>query len=70
MKMKVFLLMKIFIHILVGLKKEDKYKTLKNEYIRILGFNKNGKVNVDLKEYFSLPFINRIDNIIEFNYLS
>ena len=35
-----------------------------------IGFNQNGKANVDLKEYFSIPFINRIDNILEFNYLS
>ena len=34
-----------------------------------IGFNPNGKINADLKEYFSLPFINRIDNILEFNYL-
>jgi len=35
-----------------------------------IGFNKNGKRDADLKEYFSIPFINRIDNILEFNYLS
>ena len=35
-----------------------------------IGFSQNGKVNADLKEYFSIPFINRIDNILEFNYLS
>ena len=35
-----------------------------------IGFNSKGKVNIDLKESFSLPFINRIDNVIEFNYLS
>ena len=34
-----------------------------------IGFNKkNNKIN-KLKENFSLPFINRIDNIITFNYL-
>jgi len=35
-----------------------------------IGFNNSNKVNIDLKEYFSLPFINRIDNIIKFNYLT
>jgi len=35
-----------------------------------IGFNKNGKVNIDLKEFFNIPFINRIDNVIEFNYLN
>ena len=30
---------RMFIHILIGLKKEDKFNTIKNDYIRILGFN-------------------------------
>ena len=34
-----------------------------------IGFNQNGKASADLKEYFSIPFMNRIDNILEFNYL-
>ena len=34
---------RMFIHILIGLTKEDKSKTLHNEYIRILGFNNIGK---------------------------
>ncbi len=34
-----------------------------------VGFNKNNATNSKLKEYFSLPFINRIDNIINFNNL-
>jgi len=37
---------------------------------RSIGFNNNSKVNIDLKECFQVPFINRIDNIIEFNYLN
>jgi ATP-dependent Clp protease ATP-binding subunit ClpA len=35
-----------------------------------IGFNNCNNVNIDLKEYFSIPFINRIDNIIKFNYLT
>ena len=35
-----------------------------------IGFNKINNTNIDMKEYFSVPFINRIDNIIQFNYLS
>ncbi|MEG2322559.1 MAG: ATP-dependent Clp protease ATP-binding subunit, partial [Bacilli bacterium] len=34
-----------------------------------VGFNKNNDSNTKLKEQFSLPFINRIDNIISFNKL-
>lgn len=35
-----------------------------------VGFNKNSDDLTKLKEYFSIPFINRIDNIISFNRLS
>ena len=34
-----------------------------------VGFNKNSDDLTKLKEYFSIPFINRIDNIISFNRL-
>lgn len=37
---------------------------------RNIGFNNNNNKTNDLKEYFSIPFINRIDNIINFNYLN
>ena len=35
-----------------------------------VGFNKNNDDLTKLKEYFSIPFINRIDNIISFNRLT
>ncbi len=35
-----------------------------------IGFNKNNDDLTKLKEYFSIPFINRIDNIISFNRLT
>ena len=35
-----------------------------------IGFNSSNKTNLKLKEYFNVPFINRIDSIFEFNYLS
>ena len=35
-----------------------------------IGFNKSNKTSNKLKEYFSIPFINRIDNILEFNHLN
>lgn len=34
-----------------------------------IGFN-NNKTNTNLKDTFSIPFINRIDNIFNFNYLN
>lgn len=35
-----------------------------------IGFNNSNKVNNELKDNFSIPFINRIDSIITFDYLS
>ena len=35
-----------------------------------IGFNSSNKTSLKLKEYFNVPFINRIDSIFEFNYLS
>lgn len=34
-----------------------------------IGFNICGKIKNELKEYFGIPFINRIDNVITFNTL-
>lgn len=38
--------------------------------IKNIGFNNKNKINNDLKEAFSIPFINRIDNILTFDYLT
>ncbi len=35
-----------------------------------IGFNSDNKINNELKDNFSIPFINRIDNIFTFNYLN
>ena len=35
-----------------------------------IGFNNKNKINNSLKEYFTIPFINRIDNILIFDYLT
>ena len=35
-----------------------------------IGFNNKNKVSNELKETFSVPFINRLDNILTFDYLS
>ena len=34
-----------------------------------VGFNKNQKLNTKLNDSFSIPFMNRVDNVIEFNKL-
>ncbi len=34
-----------------------------------VGFNKNSKLNTKLNDKFSIPFMNRVDNVIEFNKL-
>ncbi len=38
--------------------------------VRSIGFNNKSKVNSELKDNFSIPFINRIDNILKFDYLT
>ena len=35
-----------------------------------IGFNNKNKINNELKENFSIPFINRIDNVLTFDYLT
>ena len=35
-----------------------------------IGFNNKNKVNNELKEVFSIPLINRIDNVFTFDYLT
>ena len=35
-----------------------------------IGFNESNKSNIDLKDTFGIPFINRIDNIFSFDYLT
>ena len=55
---------RMFIHILIGLKKEDKKKCIKNEYIRVLGFNDKGKNYLNIiKKYTNIPIISNLKNI-------
>ena len=35
-----------------------------------IGFNNKNKINNELKENFSIPFLNRIDNVLTFDYLT
>ena len=55
---------RMFIHILIGLTKEDKEKTQKNEYIRLLGFNENGKKYINsIKKDTNIPIVSSLKNI-------
>ena len=55
---------RMFIHILIGLTKEDKNKINKNEYIRLLGFNENGKKYINfIKKDNNIPIVSNLKNI-------
>lgn len=55
---------RMFIHILVGLRKEDKLKCVKNEYIRVLGFNNVGKKYISsIKKKTNIPIVTSLKNI-------
>ena len=55
---------RMFIHILIGLTKEDKKKCLHNEDIRVLGFNNNGKRYLNsIKKDTLLPIVSSLKNI-------
>lgn len=55
---------RMFIHILIGLTKKDKEKSLKNEYIRLLGFNDKGKKYINsIKKDTKIPIVSSLKNI-------
>jgi len=55
---------RMLIHILIGLTKEDKNKTFKNEYIKILGFNNTGKKYINsIKKDTNIPIVSNLKNI-------
>ncbi len=55
---------RMFIHILIGLKKIDKEKVLHNEYIRLLGFNTKGKNYINkIKKDTNIPIVSNLKNI-------
>ncbi|MCH5167151.1 MAG: nucleotidyltransferase [Erysipelotrichales bacterium] len=57
-------LMRMLIHVLIGLTKEDKLKLQNNEYIRILGLNSNGQSYLNkIKKNIHLPLTSKITNI-------
>jgi len=55
---------RMFIHILIGLTKEDKNKITKNEYIRLLGFSEFGKRYISsIKKDTNIPIVSSLKNI-------
>ncbi|MBQ3021645.1 MAG: nucleotidyltransferase [Bacilli bacterium] len=55
---------RMFIHILIGLTKEDKNKVSNNEYIRLLGFTNNGKKYINtIKKDTNIPIVSNLKNI-------
>lgn len=62
-------LMRMFIHILIGLKKIDKENILHNEYIRILGLNSLGQKHINsIKKELAIPIVSKfttVDSIIK-----
>lgn len=54
-------IMRMLIHILIGLTKEDKQKLNNIEYIRLLGFNNNGKDYINkIKKDMNIPIITKV----------
>lgn len=62
-------LMRMFIHILIGLTKEDKEKLIKPDYIRLLGFSEKGSIYLNnIKKELELPLVTKythVDSIIK-----
>ncbi len=57
-------IMRMFIHILIGVKKRDKESILKNEYIRILGLDPSGQKYINsIKKELSLPLVSKFTNV-------
>ena len=57
-------IMRMFIHILIGLTKEDKNKLTSPEYVRLLGFNNEGSKYLNsIKKDIELPIITKYRNI-------
>ena len=57
-------LMRMFIHILVGLTKEDKLNIINNEYIRLLGFNTSAQNHINkIKKDITLPIVTKYTSV-------
>ena len=62
-------LMRMFIHILIGLTKEDRNKIINPEYIRLLGFSEDGSIYLNsIKKELDIPLVTKythLDSIIK-----
>ena len=57
-------IMRMFIHILIGVKKRDKESILKNEYLRILGLDPSGQKYVNsIKKELGLPLVSKFTGV-------
>lgn len=57
-------IMRMFIHILIGLTKVDKANFINNEYIRLLGFDKSGQKYINsIKKNTNIPIVTKITNL-------
>ena len=57
-------IMRMFIHILIGLTKENKEKIIKPEYIRLLGFSEEGSIYLNnIKKDLDLPLVTKYTHI-------
>ena len=55
---------RMFVHILIGLTKEDKLNNTHNTYIRLLGFSTNGKKYINsIKKDVNIPILSNLKNI-------
>ena len=60
---------RMFIHILIGITKDDKLNNKCIKYIRVLGFNKKGRKYLnDIKKSLSIPILTKGDNSVSYNY--
>lgn len=57
-------IMRMFIHILIGLTKKDKEELVKPEYIRLLGFSEKGSIYLNsIKKDLDLPLVTKYTHI-------
>ena len=55
---------RMFVHILIGLTKEDKLNNIHNTYIRLLGFSTNGKKYINsIKKDVNIPILSNLKNV-------
>lgn len=57
-------IMRMLMHILIGLTKDDKEKLMHNEYIRILGLNEMGQKHINhIKKDLKIPLVSKFTSV-------